>query len=407
MIRLWMIFVLAVSAVVAAMLLLRPHTTSQKAANKVAEKPSQHSPFIIRHFGTRFNPKPSHKASRKPPKPTPKSKKYLRRQRYLQDECDEGTSDKPVLEVLSDPDAPGPTHPEAVITLRQAVDIAWDFFLKNGPETGVYTTPFKSITKDEFIKHLLVEWADEPPPCGTDYWFRYENYHKDIGEWVIYRLKVSAIDGTVTSLNYGAWEHIGYGDGPNQARSKEEALKVLKRMAKITLEEGKQIALAFIRRNYPNFKEEEFDLVVCKVKLYGDAGWDCFYEYDWRRKEKLPGYAVVYPTMIGVCMDPGSGLIEHYCTWPFDWKVREPPKVSKEEAVKMARLRVRLQGRSDYDLTKPDVVLTLEGSLANPPRFPTRLIWYIQFSDPNCEGCCRRIKIDAHTGEILEDIVVP
>jgi len=393
--------VVAVSAVVAAMLLLRPHTTSQKAANKVAEKPSQHSPFIIRHFGTRFNPKPSHKPPRKPPKPTPKSKKYLRRQRYLQDKCDEDTSDKPVLEVLSDPNAPRPTHPEAVITLRQAVDIAWDFFLKNGPETGVYITPFKSITKDEFIKRLLVVqiWENE-------YWLRYEKYDRSSGDYSVYDIEISAVDGSITGLNYPSWEHIGYGDGPNQAKSKEEALKVLKRIAKISLEEGKQIALAFIRRNYPNFKEEEFDLVVCKVKLYGDAGWDCFYEYEWRRKEKLPGYAVVHPTTIWICMSPASGLIEYYCTWPFDWKVREPPKVSKEEAIKMARMRVRLQGRSDYDLTKPDVVLTLEGSLANPPRFPTRLIWYIQFSDPNCERC-RRIKIDAHTGEILEDIVVP
>jgi len=306
---------------------------------------------------------------------------------------------KPVVELLKEQgDKVLVKYKGATLTLSEAADLMYDFLTQNGEDVGIKKI---GITKEKFL--AKTELTGTAAGC---YWFFFDN---------TYSLWVCAADGTIRLYRFPVWAHIDYGDEPNQAKSEEKALKVLKRIAKISLEEGKQIALAFIRRNYPNFKEEEFDLVVCRVAMYENAGWDCYYEYEWRRKKKLPGYALVYPTEIAIQIDPKSGLIHFYITGMQDWKVREPPKISKEEAIKIAKRVVQISGFDKLDLDNPEVSLEFTGSYANPPTRPARLFWYIffrtskEFRKEQYAKCNydiphgREILIDAYTGEVLDD----
>ena len=129
----------------------------------------------------------------------------------------------------------------------------------------------------------------------------------------------------------------------------------------------------------------------------------------------MPGYALVYPTEIKIRMDPETGLIERYITDMWDWKVREPPKVSKEEAIKIAKRVAQMSGFDKLDLGNPEVSLEFTGSYANPPTRPATLFWNVffrtskEFREEQHAKCNydiphgREILIDAYTGEVLDD----
>jgi len=301
----------------------------------------------------------------------------------------------PVLELLANmPEGITVNDPKIKLSLKDAIDRLYRFFLKNGPDTGIIDFNWM---KEQFLKNLLFSEFD-----GRYYEFifnppGYPWYKK-------YRIKVSGMDGNIFSVSYPAWVTIEYGDGENEAKTIEEAKEVLKRIAGITLEEGKEIALRFLYTNHPFFKEEEFNLIKCGVKIYNSGSKSCYYEYVWRRKEKLPGYYKVYPTEVALDLDPESGLIKSYHGGNLDYKAKYPPNITKEEAFKMAEEHLPptfpRNFPKEWRIKKPDVSLVVVGN---------RLLWEVTFFYPPevLEGyrptyIARRIvTIDAYTGKIL------
>lgn len=312
--------------------------------------------------------------------------------------------DVPVLQVLSShPDGIITDHPGVKLNLKEAIDRLYEFFMKNGPETGMEKI---EISKEDFMKELYFDAADDV--AGGIYKMGFRKY----------RVGISAIDGTIEIINYPAWVTIER----SEAKTIEEAKEVLKRIAGITLEEGKEIALRFLYTNHPFFKEEEFDLIKCDVKIYNSGSKSCYYEYIWRRKKKLPGYYKVYPTEVTFDLDPKSGLIESYYGGIFDYKAKFPPNITKEEALKIAKARLlppfphRLPEKwfSHFRdvLSKPDVDEIVVGdSLYYEVTFwyPTEIIMDRYDGDKDeivCEVRAvgrRMICIDAYTGEVLSD----
>jgi len=269
----------------------------------------------------------------------------------------------------------GNHNTEQKISLLSAACILHEFFIQNGPHTGV--API-TIAQEHFLQKLRFT-----EKVGDDYEF--------IFEWedrFRYRAQVSALDGSLQLLTLSF-------------------LQPVRETQKVDEELARHIALAFLSLNYPNFAKEEFTLAR---KRRGS----CWWQFLWRRKKQLPGYFLVYPSEVTVRISD-CGLIDFYSADTRDWKVREPPKVSKEEAIKIAKRLVQMSGFDKLDFDNPEVLLRLAGSYANPPTRPATLFWNVffrtskEFREEQYAKCNydiphgREILIDAYTGEVLDD----